>query len=463
MLFVDAASNFNFINPRNAGEIIRYRQRLHELAHLARDILGIRSGNFEFHNGMNPADMPNLDGEFPFDNVDGICALVHVEGTGTFRREEYIKGVVRAEMGAEWDKPEALKAQAIAARSYLVARRMNHDSCTVPNSTRFQAFRQIDPNSPQGRAITAAVEETAGMIIMRNGQPALGQYMSYPNARHQYEANGRWIIHLQRFSNDPSTAWTWTGPPRETVRNANNWRGSPANSTTHNWGMVQVVAGWMASQGYTHMQILQLFYGTPTTTIGVMNENSSSGTGGPSEGGFWGEIRHFYQADFSEHFFSPNTNLQQFRGANGNPATIASHGSGPTALATVLSTLSGTDISPVRVTRELCTLGGCSSNGSDFAAMGRLATNYGYRAAWGNMDQALTALSAGNSLVIAMMGPGTFARGESFIVLTGFDDNNLISVSDPASRANTARDGFPINMIVDQRVRNRDFLIISRT
>ncbi|HWS72534.1 MAG TPA: SpoIID/LytB domain-containing protein, partial [Thermoanaerobaculia bacterium] len=85
--------------------------------------------------------------------------------------EDYLKGVVPAEMGPKiFDEVEALKAQAIAARTYAIRnmgqfRREGYDICPGPACQAYLGFSGEDPLSSQ------AVTETAGLILTQNGEP----------------------------------------------------------------------------------------------------------------------------------------------------------------------------------------------------------------------------------------------------------------------------------------------------
>lgn len=85
--------------------------------------------------------------------------------------EDYLKGVVPAEMGPKiYDELEALKAQALAARTYAVRnlgqyRREGYDICPGPACQAYNGFSGEDPLSNR------AVEQTAGLILTYNGQP----------------------------------------------------------------------------------------------------------------------------------------------------------------------------------------------------------------------------------------------------------------------------------------------------
>ncbi len=94
-------------------------------------------------------------------------------------REEYLIGVVAAEMPAAFHE-EALKAQAVAARTYLVHLKGKHgnaDVCT--DSTHCQAYTKLshmrttwgDRYDANVQKITAAVMATEGIIATYKGQP----------------------------------------------------------------------------------------------------------------------------------------------------------------------------------------------------------------------------------------------------------------------------------------------------
>ena len=88
--------------------------------------------------------------------------------------DNYVRGAVAAEMPSSW-KPEVLKAQAVAARSYgvrsLVASRY-YDLC---DTTSCQVYRGVDADTA---TTDAAVKATAGKILNYNGSPAFTQFSS---------------------------------------------------------------------------------------------------------------------------------------------------------------------------------------------------------------------------------------------------------------------------------------------
>jgi stage II sporulation protein D len=98
--------------------------------------------------------------------------LVHENITKEVRLEDYILGVLAAE-GSTEDQPEALKALAIAARTFALKNLGRHaddgyDFCTTTHCQRFieQANGRTRPS------IVAAVRETNGMVLRdKSGQP----------------------------------------------------------------------------------------------------------------------------------------------------------------------------------------------------------------------------------------------------------------------------------------------------
>jgi stage II sporulation protein D len=92
--------------------------------------------------------------------------------------EDYVRGVVPNEMGPKiFDEVEGLKAQALAARTYVIKRMGDfrsegYDICATPACQVYKGFSSEDPLSDQ------AVKETAGQIITYNGAPIDALYTS---------------------------------------------------------------------------------------------------------------------------------------------------------------------------------------------------------------------------------------------------------------------------------------------
>jgi len=110
-------------------------------------------------------------------------AQITVEGYGTFSLEEYAKRIY--EMPGSWGDEggmEALKAQAVAARSYALAR--GGSICAT------EACQVFKPQ-PKGGNWEAAVNATAGKVVYANGQPFSTWYASTSGGyQESYSSNG---------------------------------------------------------------------------------------------------------------------------------------------------------------------------------------------------------------------------------------------------------------------------------
>lgn len=115
-------------------------------------------------------------------------AQVNVDGHGTFNIEDYVKRI--------WEVPNswgdqggmaALKAQAVAARSYaLNSMKRNGHICTT------EACQVFKPD-PKGGNWEQAVEATKGWVLMDGDSPAFSQYAS---------THGGYILNIGKFDGE---------------------------------------------------------------------------------------------------------------------------------------------------------------------------------------------------------------------------------------------------------------------
>src|SRR6476619_6956621 len=92
--------------------------------------------------------------------------------------EQYLYGVVPSEMPFTW-APEALKAQAVAARSYALATRRTGAFDLYPD-TRSQVYLGIEHEKP---STNAAVNATAGQVVLYQGEVAKTFFFSTSGGR----------------------------------------------------------------------------------------------------------------------------------------------------------------------------------------------------------------------------------------------------------------------------------------
>ena len=104
--------------------------------------------------------------------------------------EAYLLGVVPGEMPKEWPL-EALKAQAVAARTYAVRGLVEGRSFDLYSDWRSQVYYGVGSEAP---AATRAVRETRGQILTYEGKPAQVFYFS--------SSGGRTLSALDVFGTD---------------------------------------------------------------------------------------------------------------------------------------------------------------------------------------------------------------------------------------------------------------------
>ena len=152
--------------------------------------------------------------------------------------EDYLLGVVPSEMPSSWPE-EALKAQAIAARSYAVANLGKNGSkgYDLKDNTYDQAYGGA---SAETKNTNRAVAETKGIVATYNRKVISAYYCS--------SAGGQ--------TKESSEVWTKDLPYIRSVDSFDK----DTKKRGHGIGMSQYGANNMAKQGYNAYQILTYFY-----------------------------------------------------------------------------------------------------------------------------------------------------------------------------------------------------------
>lgn len=96
--------------------------------------------------------------------------------------EDYLLGVVPREMPPSWgdDAPAALRAQAVAARSYTLSIRRTGGTFDLYSDTRSQVYGGVGAEDPR---TTAAVRATAGQVLTSGGKVILAYYSASSGGR----------------------------------------------------------------------------------------------------------------------------------------------------------------------------------------------------------------------------------------------------------------------------------------
>jgi len=215
----------------------------------------------------------------------------------TMDRETAVASVVAAESTA--DTPlEALKAQAVAARSYFAASRGRHHDFDFCDTTHCQFLRE--PPAPDSPA-AAAVAATRDLVLAFNSQPFAAMYtrscsgrtrtpaeLGLPSAGYPYYSVEckycrarpvRWVSRLS--AQDAASLHSSDEAARLSVVRRLGWAAAPSNDFVieeehdqilvkgtgqgHGIGLCQAGARAMAQEGADFRQILSHYY--PNSTI----------------------------------------------------------------------------------------------------------------------------------------------------------------------------------------------------
>jgi stage II sporulation protein D len=142
--------------------------------------------------------------------------------------ESYLRGVVPAESPASWPA-EALKAQAVAARTYAIATRKPLTGFDQYPDTRSQVYDGVTAERPTSDAAIAA---TAGEVVTYNGEPVVTYFFSTSGGHTEDVENSfigsspqPWLRGVDDPYDDVSPKHRW-GPYRWTFRQAKRKLGS---------------------------------------------------------------------------------------------------------------------------------------------------------------------------------------------------------------------------------------------
>ena len=202
--------------------------------------------------------------------------------------EQYLQGVVAQEMPSAWPD-EALKAQAVAARSYALSHRVSGKGFDLYADVRSQVYGGVGGEHPR---TTAAVQRTKGEVLLWEGKPidALFHSTSGGKTLAAVEVFGKAVPYLVA-ADDPHSAlspvhrWGPTPVAEATIRKGLKLR-SPVTAlklTRGPSGRVTTVQAVTAS-GTTKISgaTLRFAAGLRSTWITALGSLSLSRPGGPA-------------------------------------------------------------------------------------------------------------------------------------------------------------------------------------
>jgi stage II sporulation protein D len=124
-------------------------------------------------SGSGPLTVPGLGsyrGALEF-RPDGSGGVETINALGV---DDYVRGVVAAEMPSSWSA-QALEAQAVAARTFALTSDVGGSAYQLYSDTRSQAYGGVGAETA---STNAAVAATRGQIVTYNGMPAITYFFS---------------------------------------------------------------------------------------------------------------------------------------------------------------------------------------------------------------------------------------------------------------------------------------------
>ena len=112
----------------------------------------------------------------------------HVATINAVGLEDYVRGVVAAEMPSSW-AAQALEAQAVAARTYALTTSVGGDGYQLYSDTRSQMYEGVGAETP---ATDSAVAATRGQIVTYHGHPAVTYFFS-SSGGHTEDIENVWL------------------------------------------------------------------------------------------------------------------------------------------------------------------------------------------------------------------------------------------------------------------------------
>lgn len=198
---------------------------------------------------------------------NGITVVGKDGNASTIDFEEYIAGVVSNEAYSS-EGMEALKAQAVAARTYAI-NLTNYCEKTISNSTNAQTFTK-DIND---RAREAATSTAGEILVDSNGKIFGAQYDSFcyddkdcPDAKKN--ADGTYSVTYTKVPNGEKHVITLSDPKQY---------GRITHGKGHAHGMSQLLSYQMAKEGKTYQEILSYFYSDGVTINLVLSPTTTEG------------------------------------------------------------------------------------------------------------------------------------------------------------------------------------------
>jgi stage II sporulation protein D len=168
-------------------------------------------------NATGPGPLSTAGGRYRGTLRFSATASGGVQTVDVVGLDDYVRGVVAAEMPSSWS-PQALAAQAIAARTYAITTTVEGDGYDLYDDTRSQMYGGVGAETATSDAAVAA---TAGQIVTYDGHPAVTYFFASSGGHTESIQNvwpgataDPWLQGVadpyDNAADDPYTSWTRT-------------------------------------------------------------------------------------------------------------------------------------------------------------------------------------------------------------------------------------------------------------
>ncbi len=249
---------------------------------IAAAVLGMGCG--DLNDGSETESLPGY--RTAIQSLEAPCEIDVVNNDGEFLRrvnieEEYIPGVVACENGGA--PLEALKAQAVQARSFLYYKIFVAGQTEIRNSTADQVFScSYRPNGPDAIHIQAA-NETKGQYVEWNDYIVASFYVAGAIPSDPNPADAVGSCTAKPGDNDPTTTqkwvtYNWGKSVCNIMMTELGWAPDDCMRNPHNRGCAsQNGEACLATVGWKYQDMLKYYYGDD-----IVLTNADGRCGGPA-------------------------------------------------------------------------------------------------------------------------------------------------------------------------------------
>lgn len=197
--------------------------------------------------------------------VGEVCSSITVEGQGTMDVDEYVAGVVNAEIGGMTDTTyETYKAGAIAARSYVLAHgnKDANGNCVVSSGENFQVYK-ANPDENMKKAAS----DTSGQVMMLDNKIYSTQYDAF--CWDKKDSSNYYVCQGNGDNLKIPTTWVESKVSKAYLK--------APHTASHGNGMSQYGAWYLATEkDYDYKSILEYFYGDEGASLSATSGSSSN-------------------------------------------------------------------------------------------------------------------------------------------------------------------------------------------